>query len=133
MHANRDWAEVVHYMDEVQAQRDEQDSAVMQNQINFGRRIQERVSKAKQQFKEAREKNPAPNKSAILRNIRSNRKAETERMHQEEANQLLSTGKQNSASLTPEGDSHATRTRGRRSRGPQIPDIAELRKKRTGR
>lgn len=133
MHVNRDWAEVVQYMDEVQAQRDGQDSVVLQNKINFGMRVQERVSKANQRREEAREKSPAPSKSAILKNIRSNRKAETERMYQEEARQLRSASEENLTNSTPEVRHHKARTGGRHSHGPQIPNIAELRKKRIGR
>lgn len=128
IHVNRDWAEVVQYMDEVQVQRDRQASAVIQGDINFDRRMRERISKAKRRRDTVREARPAPSKSSALRGIRSNRKAETERMHQEEARQLRSGSGQGSAESASKGRSRAVH-----SRGPQIPNIAELRKKKMGR
>jgi len=128
LHVNRDWAEVVQYLDEVKAKRDQQASTVIQDEINFDQRLRERVSKAKRRRDETRNTKPTPSKSSILRGIRSNRKAETERMHQEEARQLRSLDGQDPL----EGRSQAPRTSSRPPRGPQIPNIAELRKKRMG-
>ncbi len=133
IHINRDWAEVVQYLDEVKARRDRQASAVIQAEINFDRRVRERVSKANRRVNEARERSPAQSKSAILRGISSNRKSETERMHREESSQLRYGGKQGLTETAPEARSEGTRTGSRYSRAPQIPDIAELRKKRMGR
>lgn len=133
IHVNRDWAETVQYLGEMQARRDLQASTVLQAEVNFNHRMQERVSKARRQVKEARENNPAQSKSAILRGIRSNRKAETERMHEQEANQLRSGDSQVPAKLAHENHSQIAHNDSRYSVGPQIPDIAELRKKRMGR
>jgi putative transposase len=128
IHVNRDWAEAVQYMDEVQARRDRETSAVIQGDINFDKRMRERISKAKRRRDAAREASPAPSKSSDLKGIRSNRKAETERMHQEEARQLRSGGGQELAKSAPKGRSRAVHPR-----GPQVTNIAELRKKRMGR
>lgn len=133
IHANRDWAEVVQYMDQVKAQRDHQASAVIQGEINFDRRVKEKVAKAKQRHIEALERNPAQSKSSRLRNIRSNRKAETERMHEEEASQHRAGVMQGPPILVPECRSQDVNTNSSYSRLPQIPDIAELRKKKIGR
>jgi putative transposase len=133
IHTNRDWAEVVQYMDEVKARRDRQASTVLQGEINFDQRVKARVSKAKQRFKENQESNPAQSKSSILRGIRSNRKAETKRMHEEEASQLRSGGEPEHSQSRLGDRSQAANTGNRYSRGPHIPDIAEIRKKRLGR
>jgi putative transposase len=133
IHVNRDWAEVVQYMDEVKAQRDRQAPTVVQSEINFDRRVQERVSKAKQRKNEVHERTSAQSKSSRLRGIRSNRKVETERMHEEDARQLRFGGEPSPAKSKPEGPLQAVHTGSRHSRSPQIPDIAELRKKRIGR
>jgi hypothetical protein len=133
IHVNRDWAEVVQYMDQVQAQRDILSPTVVQDEINFDRRMQERVSKAKRRNMEAQEGSPAPSKSSILKGIRSNRKAETERMHDEEAMQLRSGGGQSRAVPAPKARTQGALTSSKYSRGPQITNIAELRKKRIGR
>jgi putative transposase len=133
IHVNRDWAEVVQYMDEVKAQRDQIASTVVQSEINFDRRMRERISKAKRRSKDIRGSSPSQTKSSILRGIRSKRKTETETMHLEEANQLrLGVGQSSSAS-TAKGHSKSSGTARKNSRGPQIPNIAELRKKRMGR
>jgi len=129
IHANRDWAEVVQYMEAVRVQRDKQASSVLQADINFDHMIQMRTSKTKQRLKEARQNAPRLSKSEMLRQIPSNRKLERELMHQEEANQLVSSSGQS----LPEAHSETTRSSGRRSSGPQMPNIAELRKKRMGR
>jgi hypothetical protein len=133
IHINRDWAEVVQYLDEVKARRDRQASAVIQAEINFDRRVQERVSKAKRRVNEAREANPAQSKSANLRDISSNRKAETERMHREEFSQLRSGGNHGPTESAPEARSQGARTGSKYPCTPQIPNISELRKKRMGR
>jgi putative transposase len=133
IHVNRDWSEVVQYMEEVQAQRDQQASPVLQAEINFDHSMKKRVSKAKQRLNEALENRPVQSKAAILRQIPSNRKAETARMHEEEANQLRSGGGPAPGKPASESRSQVARTGGRYSRGPQILDIAELRKQRMGR
>jgi hypothetical protein len=133
IHVNRDWAEVVQYMDEVKARRDREAATVIQSEINFGQRMKERVSKANRRVNERRESKPAQSKSSTLRGIRANRKAETERMHEEEAKQLRSRATQDPTMSAPEDRAHSTRTANRYSRVPQITNIAELRKKRMGR
>jgi putative transposase len=133
IHVNRDWAEVVQYMDEVKARRDRLASTVVQSEINFDRQMQERVSKAKRRHQEVRERNPALSKSSTLRGIRYNRKVETARMHEEEAKQLRSGARQVPGESAHEGRSHSERAGSRYSRGPRIPDISELRKKKMGR
>jgi hypothetical protein len=120
-------------MDEVKAQRDQQTHKVVQSEINFDQRIKERISKAKDRVIKSRENSPAQSKSSILRGIRANRKTETERMHEDEANQLRSEATLDSAMTVSEGRSHKALTTNRHSRGPQITNIAELRKKRMGR
>jgi len=133
IHINRDWAEVVQYLDEVQAQRDRESSVVTQAEINFDQRLRERVSKAKRRHKEDRDLYPPPSKSSRLKGIRSNRKAETERMHQEEAAQLRVGSGKSPAQPTLSGRTRDTRKSSGRPLVPQISDIAELRKKRMGR
>lgn len=132
IHANRDWAEVVQYLNDVKASRDRQAPAVVQAEINFDRRIRERVSKAERRLQDAREGNPVKSKATALRGIRPSRKDETNRMHEEEANQLRLINSQ--ASVGPALESRQQRQRAAegRTRVPRIPDIAELRKKRVG-
>jgi hypothetical protein len=132
IHSNRDWAETVQYLDDVRARRDEQNPIVIQSEINFEHRMRERVSKAKQRSKEARANSPAQSKSSIVKNIRSNRKAETERMHQDEAAQLrLGAGGGRTRAPKPHSPSGARFNN--YSGGPRIPNIADLRKRRMGR
>lgn len=133
VHVNRDWAEAIQYMDEVKAQRDQEASTVVQSEINFDQRMKERISKAKDRVVEARESSPTQSKSSTLRGIRANRKAETERMHAEEASQLRFGATQSLAKSVREDHTHGAGTATRSSRGPQITNIAELRKKRMGR
>jgi putative transposase len=133
IHVNRDWAETVQYLDEVKAQRDRSASNVLQNGINYARRLQERAANAKRKLKEARDNGPTQSKSAALRGIPSNRKIETERMHEEEASQLRMGSGSGPAKSIPESLSQIPHDVNKRSRGPQIPNIAELRKKRMGR
>jgi hypothetical protein len=124
---------VVQYLDEVKAKRDRETSVVIQAEINFDQRLRERVSKAKRHHKEDRDFNPLPSKSSRLKGIRHNRKAETERMHQEEAARFCSGNGRILAQPVSAARTQDTPTSGRRSVVPQMPDIAELRKKRMGR
>lgn len=133
VHANRDWEEAVQYLNDVQVQRDRSNSAVIQGAINFDKRLRERVSKANRRAKEARGKNPVSSKSATLAGIRSNRKAETALIHQEEANQLRSGDAQDPSKAASGDSSHSPRPNRSYSRGPQIINISELRKNRMGR
>jgi hypothetical protein len=133
IHAHRDWAEVVQYMEEVQVQRDRQRSAVLQGEINFEQQMQTRVSKAKRQLKEVRENITKQSKAARLRGIAANRKAETARIHEEEANQLRINKDARPLNSGASNHPHVARKGSTCSRGPQIPNIAELRRKRMGR
>jgi hypothetical protein len=132
IHVNRDWAEVVQYMDEVQARRDREASNVLQDGINFDRRLKERVSKANRRRAEAQRTGPTQSKASVLKGIRSNRKTETERMHQQEADQLRVGGQQGSIVSVPQERSKPKRRVPQHSRGPQIPNIADIRKRRMG-
>jgi transposase InsO family protein len=132
IHVNRDWAEVVQYMDEVRARRDRQAPVILQDEINFDQMLKARVSKAKQKVKQAGEIHSIKSKSSRLRGIRHNRTVETERMHAEEASRFRSTARSGPAKPAPEDRARERRTGSGFSHGPQIPDIAELRKRRMG-
>lgn len=133
IHINRDWAEVVQYLDEVKERRDREASVVTQAEINFDQRLRERVLNAKRRHKEDRELYPPPTKASRLKGIRRNRKAETELMHQEEAAQFRSGSRKSPAQPPLSGRTRDTDKSSGRSLVPQISDIAELRKKRMGR
>lgn len=133
IHINRDWAEAVQYLDEVQAQRDREASTVTQAEINFDQRLRERVSKAKRRNKEDRDVYPPSSKSSRVKSIRRNRKAETELMHQEEAAQFRSGSRKSPAQPPLSSRTRDTGKSSGRSLVPQISDIAELRRKRMGR
>jgi hypothetical protein len=134
IHVNRDWAEVVQYLDNVKARRDKEESAVVQNEINFERRIRERASKATRRHKESLKTAPTQSKTSRLRRIPANRKAEISRMHEEEAKQFRSKGKQSRTEAAPvKRRSQGKRSGNGHSRSPRIPDIAAMRRKRIGR
>ena len=133
IHANRDWAEVVQYMEEVQVQRDRQGSVVLQSAISFEHRMKNRVAKAKRKLADERQDSPKQSKAEMLRGIASNRKTEIARMHEEEANQLRLNKDDRPLSSSSTNHSQVERKGTRYSRGPQIPNIADLRKRRMGR
>lgn len=129
IHLNRDWAEIIQYMEEIQVQRDLLGSDVIQSEINFDRQMRERVSKANLRRKKFEESAPSASKSSLISAIKTNRKMETEHIHQTEANQRQ-TGTPLAIVKSRQGQSQ---NNAKRNRGPQITNIAELRKKRMGR
>jgi Ulp1 family protease len=133
IHVNRDWEETVRYLDDVKALRDEEESTVVKNEINFSRRMQERVSRANKRRREDMDKNPPQSKSAAVKGIRSNRKTEIESMHEEEASRRRSGDVRTPVKQVDESHPRGASTDARSSREIQMPDISELRKKRMGR
>jgi hypothetical protein len=131
IHANRDWAEVVQYLEEVQLQRDRQGSPVLQSQINFEHNMQQRISKAKRQLTETRKRSHHLSKAAMLKGIATNRKIETEIIHGKEADKFRCREK-DPTTKSSRPISQVARKGSKYSRGPQITNIAELRKKRMG-
>jgi hypothetical protein len=129
IHLNRDWAEIVQYMEDIQDQRDRLASEVVQSEINFDRHMRERVSEANRRRKKFEASAPVASKSSLVSGIRTNRKVETEHIHQTEANQLR-TGTRLAKVKSGQGQSQ---NNSKRNRGPQITNIAELREKRMGR
>lgn len=132
IHANRDWAEVVQYLDEIKVRRDVEASAVTHNSINFGQSMKARAAKATLRNQKAREAIPSQSKSSILKGIPSNRKKEINRMHDEEASQLPSRNGQESSKLASSQRKNGSRGRSKYASQPRMPDISEMRKKRIG-
>lgn len=133
IHANRDWAEVVQYTNEVQVRRDKLGPKQVQDQVNFDSRIRQRVIQAKERALKDRKRVPAQSKSEFLKGTRANRKSEIEYMHEDDANQQVSIGRNDVTDLASKARPQKRHVGKEYSREPQITNIAELRKKRMGR
>ncbi|MET0462270.1 MAG: transposase family protein [Chitinophagaceae bacterium] len=133
-HANRDWSEVIEYHEGKRLTKALLMSNQVQAEVNLNRRIQNVVSKGKKRVQDNKASQPPQSKAAFTKGKRDNRRAEIEIMHAEEAKELRNkhTSASTNKALKRSSKPSPELTDGNYIGVPQIPNIADLRKKRIG-
>lgn len=133
-HANRDWSEVIEYYDGKRITRAILAPKEVQAEVNLHERIQTVVANGKKRMQEIKASQPSQSNAAFTKATRDNRRTEVAIMHAEEANELRKQSADADANkvLKRSPKQVPELTDGQYIGVPQVPNIADLRKKKIG-
>jgi hypothetical protein len=133
-HANRDWSEVIEYHDGKRSSRALLTPKEIQAGVNLHKRIQTVVGMGNKRVQENKASQPRQSNAAFIKGARDNRREEIAIMHAEEADELRKqTTNADADKVLKQSSKRASEvTDGQYIGVPQVPNIADLRKKKMG-